>query len=391
MQVRSTVNVMRDRDGPHDGKVAFVELFFDLVFVFAITQLSHGLLHHFTAIGAVETLLLLLAVWWVWMYSTWALNWLDPETMPVRLLLYGLMLAGLFISMSIPEAFGARGLSFGLAFAASQVGRSLFCVWAMAGWSPIRHRNFQRISAWMGLSALFWIGGGLAPPDLRLPIWLLALAIEYAGPLAAFRVPGLGRSTTAEWDVRGEHIAERCGLFVIICLGETLLISGATFADMDWTGIGLLAFVVNFLGTVAMWWIYFHIGYRRASHAIEASDDPGKVARIAFTYAHIPIVAGIVLSAVAAELVIAHPEGHTGIGTAAVILGGPAVFLAGNLWFKQLTWGRVPLSHLVGLGMMLLLLGTVPWASPLALLVGVTAALVLVAVWERLSLGAGDA
>ena len=113
MLLRSSNNLMRDRDGPHDGKVATVELFFDLVFVFAITQLSHGLLHHFTPLGAVEMLVLLLAVWWVWMYSTWALNWLDPELLPVRLLLYGLMLAGLFISMSIPEAFGARGLSFG--------------------------------------------------------------------------------------------------------------------------------------------------------------------------------------------------------------------------------------------------------------------------------------
>ncbi|MFO1106516.1 MAG: low temperature requirement protein A [Amaricoccus sp.] len=391
MLLRSSNNLMRDRDGPHDGKVATVELFFDLVFVFAITQLSHGLLHHFTPLGAVEMLVLLLAVWWVWMYSTWALNWLDPELLPVRLLLYGLMLAGLFISMSIPEAFGARGLSFGLAFAASQIGRSLFCAWAMAGWSPTRHLNFQRITCWMLVSGLFWIGGGLAPPHLRLPIWLLALGIEYAGPIAAFQVPGLGRSSTTDWDVHGEHIAERCGLFVIICLGETLLINGATFAEMEWTGIGMQAFMANFLGTVAMWWIYFHIGYERAAHTIEASEDPGQIARVAFTYAHIPIIAGIVLTAVAAELVIAHPGGHTGPGAAAAILGGPGLFLLGTLWFKKLTAGWAPLSHLVGLGLMLLLALVSSWFTPLGLTLSATAVLMLVAAWEHRSLGRGHA
>ena len=108
---------------------------------------------------------------------------------------------------------------------------------------------------------------------------------------------------------------------------------------------------MNFLGTVAMWWLYFHIGQERGAQAIEHSDDPGRVARVAFTYAHIPIVAGIVVSAVAAELMIAHPSGHTGWGVAASILGGPALFLAGNLWFKALTARLPPLSHLVGLAL----------------------------------------
>ena len=220
---------------------------------------------------------------------------------------------------------------------------------------------------------------------------LLALGIEYAGPIAAFQVPGLGRSSTTDWDVHGEHIAERCGLFVIICLGETLLINGATFAEMEWTGIGMQAFMANFLGTVAMWWIYFHIGYERAAHTIEASEDPGQIARVAFTYAHIPIIAGIVLTAVAAELVIAHPGGHTGPGAAAAILGGPGLFLLGTLWFKKLTAGWAPLSHLVGLGLMLLLALVSSWFTPLGLTLSATAVLMLVAAWEHRSLGRGHA
>jgi low temperature requirement protein LtrA len=390
MQFRSGANLMRSRDGAGAGKVAFVELFFDLVFVFAITQLSHLLLYHYTPLGAIETLVLLLAVWWVWIYSTWVLNWLDPETLPVRLMLYALMLLGLFVSMAIPEAFGARGLAFALALVAMHLARTGFALWALAGRGPVRHRNFQRIIAWLCLSGVFWIAGGLAEGEARLAIWLVALGLEYLGPALAFWTPGMGWSATTDWDVKGEHMAERCGLFVIICLGETLLISGATFAEIAWTGPGVAAFVAGFVSTVAMWWIYFHVGHHRAAHLIEHSDDPGRIARVAFTYAHIPIVAGIVASAVASEMVIAHPEGHTSWGAAAAILGGPAVFLAGNLWFKALTARYPPLSHLVGLGLLGAGVLVTPVLSPLSLGAAVAAVLVLVALWERLSLGAPE-
>jgi low temperature requirement protein LtrA len=387
MRPRSA-SLVRARDGARAARVSFLELFYDLVFVFAITQLSHLLLHHYTPIGALETALLMLAVWWVWIYTTWALNWLDPDAMPVRLMLYLSMLLGLFMSMSIPEAFGARGLSFALAFAAMQVGRSLFVVWCLAG-DTARARNFLRIGIWMAVSGVIWVIGALAEGEARLALWLLALGIEYLGPWARFWVPAMGRSATADWNVLGEHIAERCGLFVIICLGETLLISGATFAEAEWTGIGVTTFVVNFLGTVAMWWLYFHIGHQRASRVIEHSDDPGRMARIAFTYAHIPIIAGIVVSAVAAELVIAHPDERAGLGTAASVLGGPGLFLAGNLWFKSLTWRWPPLSHLIGLGLTAAAFLAHAWLSLLALSAVSVAILVLVAVWERVSLGAG--
>jgi low temperature requirement protein LtrA len=303
-------------------------------------------------------------------------------------MLFVSMALGLFMSMSIPEAFGARGLSFALAFAAMQIGRTLFVVWSLAG-DAVRVRNFQRIAIWMAASGVFWVLGGLAEGEARIAFWVLALVIEYIGPWAAFWVPVMGRSSTTDWNVLGEHIAERCGLFVIICLGETLLISGATFAEMEWTRIGVAAFVVNFLGTVAMWWLYFHIGQERGARMIGHSDDPGRMARVAFTYAHIPIVAGIIVSAVAAELVIAHPEDPATLGVAASILGGPALFLAGNVWFKKLSYRWMPLSHLVGLGLIAAALLAHPWMSLLALSALSIAILILVAVWERISLGAG--
>lgn len=385
MDQRSRDDLLRAKDDPQAGRVAFVELFYDLVFVYAITQLSHLLLDHYGLLGAVETGLLLLAVWWVWIYTTWALNWLDPQRAPVRGMIFASMLLGLFMSMSVPEAFGERGLAFALSFVAMQLGRSLFATWCVRRHPPLR-RTFQRISVWMAASAAFWIAGGLLEGEARLAAWLVALGIEYLGPFAGFWLPTRGVTATTDWEVRGEHIAERCGLFVIICLGETLLTSGATFAKLEWTMPATAAFLVDFLGSVAMWWIYFHIGQRRASEAIEHSEDPGRVARTAFTYAQIPIIAGIVLSAVAAEIVLLHPLGHTSWGQAASILGGPALFLAGNLWFKALTSQWAPLSHLVGLGCFAASIFLVPWVAPLALGTLAMGILVLVAAWEEISL-----
>jgi low temperature requirement protein LtrA len=368
-----------------NGRVGFAELFFDLVFVFAITQVSHLLLHHFSPLGAVEATLIFLAVWWVWIYTTWVLNWLDPDKAAVRMLLFALMAAGLYLSMAIPDAFSERGLIFALAYTSMQIGRTAFMLWTVRK-TPVRRQTYVRILLYFCVGAVAWIGGALADPHLRLPIWALALLIDYSGPVLSYYVPGLGTDKTTNWRVSGSHIAERCGLFVIICLGETLLISGATFAEMAWTVTAQAAFLASVAVTIAMWWVYFHIGHKRGAHQIETSDDPGRIARLSFTYAHIPIIAGIVLAAVGAERAIAHPGAVGGAGDMSAIGGGLVLFLAGNGWFKWLSAPWFPLSHLVGLGLVgaLMVVGLVLplWAT------GVLAAaiLVLVAAWEQVSL-----
>ena len=376
------------RGKPENGhhRVTFVELFFDLVFVFAVTQLSHALLEHLSPLGALQTALLLLAVWWVWIYTSWVTNWLDPETTPVRLMLFALMLAGLVLSTSLPKAFDARGWAFAGAYVAMQVGRSLFMLWALAGRSPGNFRNFQRVTLWLGLSALFWLAGACLDPSQRLMLWTLALILDYASPALGFWTPGLGRSTTADWDVEGGHLAERCGLFVIIALGESIVVTGVKFADQVWTGTTVAAFLVAFVGTVAMWWIYFNIGAERASARIVASSDPGRLARLAYTYLHIVLIAGIIVSAVADELVLSHPLGHSEPSTIAVILGGPALYLLGNILFKRTTASRLALSHLVGLALLAGLGAVAPSLPPLLLGAASTLVLVVVAAWETWSL-----
>jgi low temperature requirement protein LtrA len=329
----------------------------------------------------------MLALWWAWIDNAWITNWLDPEHAPVRLLLFVLMALGLIISASIPQAFEARGLAFALAYGIFEIIPKPFMLWALKRHDARNYRNFMRITVWRATGAACWIAGGFVAGEVRLAVWALALTIDTGAPLVGFFVPGLGRSTTADWTVEGGHLAERCALFVIIALGESILITGATFAGLAWNGVTAAAFVNAFVGSVAMWVVYFNIGAERASRIFAASADPGRLARSGYTYLHIPIVAGIIVAAVADELTLAHPGGHTGIATAAVILGGPALYLAGNAAFKRLTAPYVPLSHSVGLGLLAALILAVPAASPLALSAATTAVLILVGAWEWVSLG----
>lgn len=371
------------RDGDeHERTVGFPELFFDLVFVFALIQLSHFIVEDFTLHGLLEGGVFALALWWVWIHTAWVTNRLDPERMPVRALLFGLMFLGLLMSSAIPKGFEDRGLMFALTYVAMQLGRSLFAVYAFHGVIPDVRRNFVRVSLWFSLSAVLWVMGALSDPHTRLLIWYAALALEFIAPELRFIVPGYGRSSTEDWDISGEHMAERCGLFVMICLGESILATGRSFSDQEMSPLVVAILAGSFLATGLMWWIYFHFGHEKASHEIEESEEPGEVALHVFTYAHIPVVAGIILCAVAAEHLIAHPTDTGGLARALVICGGPIIFLSGNLWVKRVTTGHLPYSHIVGIGALaVLLLLTRGWAT-LATAGVALAVLLAVAVWE---------
>jgi low temperature requirement protein LtrA len=277
---------------------------------------------------------------------------------------------------------------FAVAYTFMQVVRTAFLLNAVHGHDPANFKNMRRILCWLVFSAVFWIAGGCAVGETRVILWLIALGIEYLGPVAFFYVPGLGRSSTAEWKIDGAHMAERCALFVIIALGESILVTGATAASLPATGPAMCAFAVAFVGSVAMWWIYFNIGAERGSREFAGSADPGRMARNVYTYFHIPIVAGIVVCAVADEITIAHPAGHLSPGAAAALLGGPALYLAGNIYFKRASARYYPLSHLAGLGllaMVAMISPTLERLTPLALGAATSVILVVVAVWETLS------
>ena len=370
-----------------DHSVSSLELFFDLVFVFAVTQLSHFLLAHHTLVGVLQTLVMFLAVWWAWIYTAWATNWLDPNREPVRLAVLAVMLLSMVVSSAIPAAFGSAGLVFALAYASIQVGRTLYTAWAREGLGRGSPTNMLRASFYFMASACLWIAGGLeSDPDRRVLWWVGALAIEYAGPFTLFYVPGIGRSTFAEWQISGAHMAERAGLFIIIALGEGIVMTGATFADLQPGLPTIMAFLSAFVGSVAMWWIYFDIGARRGTEVIEHDDRPGLIARQAYTYGHIPIVAGIVVLAVADEQALTHPTGHLEPFYVAAVIGGAFLFVGGAGIFKRMTSPirRWPLSHIAGL-VLFAILGAWAWLAqprPLQLHLAATGLFILIALWE---------
>jgi low temperature requirement protein LtrA len=373
------------------SRVTYAELFFDLVFVFAVTQISHTLLAHFTPLGALQVTLLFLAVWWVWVYTSWITNWLNPEKTPVRLLLFGLTLGGLVLSTSIPTAFDGRGLWFAIAYAAMQVGKTVF-LWASTLPSQsLARANAIRITTWLAMSAIFWIAGGLAEGPSRLVLWAIALVIEYISPAVRFWIPRYGASSVADWVVEGGHMAERCAGFIIIALGESIVVTGATFAELTWTTENVLAFVSAFVGCLAMWWIYFHKGAEAGSEQISKSSEPGRLARLAYTYLHMPIVAGIIVAAVADELVLKHPSGHSDLKTVISAIGGPLLFLFGTILFKHSFRGFLQLSHGVGIVALCVLAWFASELSPLVLSILTTSIMIVVAVWESISLQSNSA
>ncbi|WP_326562770.1 low temperature requirement protein A [Micromonospora sp. NBC_01796] len=377
------------------GQVTFVELFFDLIYVLGVTQLTHLLITHLTPLGALQTLLLLLALWFAWVDTSWVTNWFDPNQLGVRLMLVVLMLLSLIISASVPEAYGQRGIWVAGAYAAIQVGRNVFVVLALgragADESPEQRSqrlglrlNFERLLLWKSVSSALWVAGGLSHGSVRLMFWAIAVVIEYCGAAAGFYVPRLGRSTPADWHISGRHLAERGQLFILIALGESILITGTVFGERPAVAPHLLAFVVSFLGSVALWWLYFDRSAEAASAVIDQSEDPGRIGRSAFTYFQLPMVAGIIVAAVGDELVIAHPDGHSGWATIVTVLGGPALFLAGHALFKHSVFGGVSKPRVVAFAVLAALVPVGLVVPPLVLSLLATLVVAGVGVWDSL-------
>jgi low temperature requirement protein LtrA len=365
-------------------RVTNIELFFDLVYIFAITQLSHYVGSHLSLAGMLRAGLLLAMVWLLWAYTTWVTNWLDPDHVRVRLLLLALMLVGLAMSAALPQAFdrgsGLAGLLVGCAYAVMQIGRSLFAVLALPPGSL--RRNFQRILAWCCLSGGCAVAGGLLA-QARAPLWLAAVAIDLLGGAVGFWTPWLGRSRTSEWNIEGGHFAERCQAFILIALGESIVVTGAALAGL-WAShrpVGVqaaAAFCVAFVGSAGLWWLYFDRSAEAAAQVIARSADPGRLGRSAYHLIHPIMVAGIIVIAAADRSMLARPAAVGVAATAWLILGGNGLYIAGHAAFKAVVWRELSWPRLAALAALGLLGLAAPHVS--ALVLGSCAAAVVLAV-----------
>jgi low temperature requirement protein LtrA len=370
--------------GEGEQSITVVELFFDLVYVFAVTQLSHVLIHDLSWGGAAHTAFLLLIVWWAWIYTTWMVNWFDPGSPPVRLVLIGVMGASLILAAALPEAFGTHGALFVAAYVTLQVGRNAAAALLLPRGHPLR-RTLERITIWSLGSGVLWVGGLLDNGDRRLICWIPALLIELVAPLVGYVTPRLGSSLTTDYDVEGGHFAERCQGFIIIALGESIVITGATAASAGLDNTVVIALLVAFLETAALWWLYFGAVAIHSRRRIAESDDAGRLARDAYTYLHLPIVAGIIVVAVGDDLLIADPGHALARAGALMMLGGPAIYLLGETLFRVRMIGSASAKRVSVIVAICLLYAVSSSVSALALCAIVTALVGGLAVWEDLA------
>ncbi|MGA2827573.1 MAG: low temperature requirement protein A [Streptosporangiaceae bacterium] len=381
---RSPRSLLQDHSG--EQRVTNIELFFDLVYVFAVTQMSHHLLAVPTVEGALQTALLLALVWWAWVYTTWATNWLDARRIPVRLLLIALMLVSLVLSAALPGAFGSRGLIVAGAYVLMQVGRSAFV--AIAGRGRRVDKIFTRVTVWSAASGCVWIAGAFVGGHARELVWLAALGVDLLGDKTGFYTPGMGATTSAEWTIAGGHFAERCQAFIIIALGESIVVIGqALSVRPDVSASVVAAFVTAFAGSVALWWVYFDRSAEDGARVIAESPDPGRLANSAYHLIHPVMVAGIIVAASADQEVLAHPGAVGRTAGSWMVIGGPVLFLAGHVLFKRVIWGVISWPRITAIAVLLLLLLVLaPLVLALVLNVMVVLVLVAVAVSDRFSL-----
>ena len=372
MAARGPTNVLlRPSRGGDGTRVSYVELFYDLVFVFAITQIAHDLVARQDLATLGQILLLTAAMWWLWVETAWLTNWLNPDHPAVRTMLFALMLLGLVIASAIPEAFGDKAALFAVSFAVSLVGRGVFAVLAFRRSRPDHVRNFLRLTIWSPTASVFWIAGGFGSEEARPWLWCIALAINMLAPVVRFRVPVLDASPPETWDVAGEHLAERVSLFIIIVLGEAIILTGVAFAAVPLDLMGALAFLAAFTSTVLMWLLYFNHAQAGGSRYIRDSATPGMIARLAYTFVPVLLVIGILLTAVADELVLLDPFGGGTSGssgfTAALICGAPAIYLVGNAVFDRAIGRPWMRAHLVGATILVVLVAAFAVLPPIAL------------------------
>ena len=340
-------------------EVTPLELFFDLVFAFALSQLSLHLLTHLSWRGAVETLVMLLAIFAVWFTTSWSATMIRADQSRTRWLLLVVMLLGLFMIASVTKAFTTSGWAFVIPLLLIQLGRT---VWTFVNSTDaVLREHYFRMLLWVIATTPFWIAGAAVSPETRVFWWALAAGIDQIGRWLAHPIPGRRlRSKNVDFDAG--HMLDRCHLFLLIALGETVLTTGMAIADAPITLMTLATGTFAFAGTLALWALNIGRSHRLILRHLEKTSDPIRASRHAVN-ALMVMVAGLITVAVANKEVIAHPYGHTSIGLSLLLGGGPILILAAQGWYLSAVPSVRSQLHMTGVGA-LLLVGLATLAVP---------------------------
>ncbi|MGC4851483.1 low temperature requirement protein A [Micromonospora sp. DT15] len=364
------------------GRATFLELFFDLAFVVALTRVSQrfaGLADDTgwaLVTGFGRTLLLFLALWLIWSHTAWITSRYEPEQPVIQAVVIGTMFAGLIMAVTLPRALEERAVPFTVAYLMVMVLRPLVVAVALRG-HPRRLVPF-RLVVWALVSAPLWLAGALGPDHLRLPLWVVALAVDYLAWLLGWPLPWLGVSKIGRWRIAGTHLADRYQQIFLIALGESILVIGVVFSGADYSGNRAAAFAVTFATSAVLWRIYFYRAGLLLSEAFGRAGMPGRLGATS-ERTHLLIVLSVLVTAVGYELVIDHPFGQPRPSWLLFVVGGPMLFLVARLRLEYEVFGQVSRPQVIGLGALLVSTPALAHRAPMVGLSVVACVLALVA------------
>jgi low temperature requirement protein LtrA len=335
----STVGVATEGGDLGERRVTPLELFFDLVFVFALTQVTGFLADHLTWTGMLQGGALLIVLWWAWGGYSWLTNAVPAEdVIPARLVILAAMAAMLVASLAVPDAFGEYGVLFGLAYFVVRLLHVVLFVLA-TGSAPEREAMLRLAPGFLGAPVLL-IPAGFVDGFAQGALWAAALAID----LGVSLVRGV-----SGFQVHAEHFVERYGLIVIIALGESIVAIGVGAQGIAIEAGVVLAAVLGIALVAALWWAYFDLVMLVAGQRLSAvkGEERARLARDAYSYLHLPMVAGIVLVALGIKKTLAHVGEPLGTIPAVALCGGVALYLLGHNAFRLRDVGSVSVPRLV--------------------------------------------
>lgn len=354
-------------------RATLLELLFDVVFVAALALTSMLMAERTSWAGVGSVVPILMAVWWTWSVTSTTTDFYDPEQRPIRAILMVTMLGAVVMAAALGAA--AHTLIFAAGYVTPHLVRGLVLVTVLHQHRHQAEERAARFLFWFLVSGVFWIIGALLPDALRWTLWTVAVAIDYVAAAARYPTPWLGRVPFGQYEKTTEHLGERYQQFIILALGDIILVPTLEISDADFTRARLTAFLAAFATMLLLWQIFV----LRAGSIVRTTSAPllRRATRLA-PYTHLVMVAGVVCTAAGFDLVIDRPTGDTPARWIALILGGPALFLLGRTLFTFRILGMLPWHRVLWL---LVLGGAAPWVGGWPpVLVTTLAVLVLAAV-----------
>ncbi|MFK3981019.1 low temperature requirement protein A [Micromonospora sp. NPDC050397] len=350
--------LIRSSDSPE--RATLLELLFDVAYVAALALSSIRLAENLTPVAAAELFVLLAAIWWTWSITALLTDFYNPERLPIQAMIAGKMLGSILLAATLPHAFSEIGAVFAGSYVAMHVGRGIVLISVLRGHTA--QVRATRFLFWFVVSGTFWIGGVFFTDGLRLALWAVAITIDFVAAALRYPTPWLGRVPLEQYDQASAHLGERYQQFIILALGDLLLVPTLRMGGSDFTVERVGVFVLALVTTLLLWQIYvFRAG---AILQVAVRRKPGRITRWA-PYTHLLLVLGVVSSAAGFDLVIGRPAGTVPTGWICVIFGGPTLFLIARTVFEYEVFQTFSRSRLAWVLVLLAVAPAMVGASPI--------------------------